>query len=102
MPSMPAPSRRRRPQKSTRSLIGCSSVPPFRLVHECLVFKNTWRQNDPCDAKSFQKPRTNSARLEDTDHFAVRPNSLFLEREDFLHADHVLFHAGDFRYTRDF
>ena len=47
------------------------------------------------DAQPFKELGTNSGRHKRANHLAVRSDALFVEAENFLHADDVLFHAGD-------
>src|ERR1035437_4558150 len=79
-----------------------SSYPPFRLVDLSFAFEDAGRQNDTRDAELLEEPGTNPAGRENSNHLAVWPDALLVEGEDLLHADDVLFHAGDLRDACNF
>src|SRR6266478_8559332 len=81
-------------KKTSIISVNISSPSPFS-VHFLHALKHAGGQYNARDTKLFEEFGTNAAGLEDTSHSSIGADSLFLETEDLVHADDVLFHTGN-------
>src|SRR5882757_3080515 len=94
-------SRARQLQRSPRILpptkATYASLPFQSSVHFQRLLEQSRRQEDASDTEALEELGPNASRLECAHDPAVGPDSLLVETEDFVHADHVFFHARDLR-----
>src|SRR5258707_6380690 len=81
-------------KKTSTNSINISSPSPFS-VHFLHALKHAGGQYNARDTKLLEEFGTYAAGLEDAGHSSIGPNSFLLEAEDLVHADDVLFHAGN-------
>src|SRR5579872_3657588 len=67
----------------------------MRLVHFGDVLKRVGRQCYTRDLKAVEKARPDARGTEGSQNLSGGSDALLLEDENLLHADDVLFHAGD-------
>src|SRR3981189_584207 len=79
-------------KKTSTNSNNISSPSPFS-VHFLHALKHTAGQYNARNAKLFKEFGADAAGLEYSRHSSIGPDSLFLEAEDLVHADDVLFHA---------
>src|SRR5260370_18749919 len=82
------------PKKTSINSINISSPSPFS-VHFLHALKHAAGQYNARNSKLFEEFGTDATGLEYTGHSSIGADSLLLEAEDLVHADDVLFHAGD-------
>src|ERR1700678_434495 len=81
---------------NTRKMIPNIAVNLLPLVIDRSFFlEQARRQNDARDAQPVEELGSDAGRLERSNHLAVGSDPFLVECENFLHADHVLFHTRD-------
>src|SRR5260370_39074726 len=79
-------------KKTSTNRVNIPSPSPFS-VHFLHALKHAAGQYNARNSKLFKEFGTDAAGLEYACHSSIGPDSLFLEAEDLMHADDVLFHT---------